>query len=339
MKLKEAEAFCHRFGTGLHAGADMIQLLKAETKHGRPKNRQAMEQLMTGAQNGEQISKLMMANKFFPSVMTAMMRVGEETGRMERTLLMLAQHYRNQIELRRSFIKSITWPCLQLFGAIVVISIVIMLLGMLPVGDILGLGWKGGSGVIKFWGVLAVVFGSIYACYYAFTRNIAGVQNIIPFVYMIPKLGPAIQTITLARFTWTLALGLDAGLEPIRTIKLALDSTDSDYYRAGADDARDAILEGATLDGGLRATHIFPDDFLVRVETAELSGTSAEAMEYVAKEYDERAKTAIKTISGIISVIIWLAVVSFIIMMIVRIAMFIAVPYNEALEMLDERPN
>ena len=93
------------------------------------------------------------------------------------------------------------------------------------------------------------------------------------------------------------------------------------------------------MDGGLRATHIFPDDFLVRVETAELSGTSAEAMEYVAKEYDERAKTAIKTISGIISVIIWLAVVSFIIMMIVRIAMFIAVPYNEALEMLDERPN
>lgn len=335
IKLKESGPFCQRFGTGLKAGADLIQLLNAEAKHGRPAHREAMMFLSERAMKGELLSTSMEQKPYFSSLLVSMTRVGEETGRLERTLLMLAEHFGNQLELKRSFIKSITWPCLQLFGAIVVVSILIMLMDILPIGDILGLGLKGTDGIIKFWGILAIFFGLIYAGWYAFSRNVGGVQNIIPFVYMIPKFGPAIQTITLARFSWTFSLGLDAGLEPIRAIELSLDSTDSEYYCAGAEDARAAILAGSTLEGGLRATEVFPDDFLARVETAELSGSDAEAMENLAKEYDERAKIAIRTLCGILSGIIWLAVVIFIIFMIVQILMSILQPYSEALDMLN----
>ena len=62
-------------------------------------------------------------------------------------------------------------------------------------------------------------------------------QNVVPLIYMIPKLGAAIQTITISRFCWTMALALDSGLDPIRSIRLSLDSTDSEYYQSAADDA------------------------------------------------------------------------------------------------------
>ena len=129
-----------------------------------------------------------------------------------------------------------------------------------------------------------------------------------------------------------MSLGLDAGLDPIRSVKLALDSTDSDYYAVGGPKAEVAIREkGASLSGGLRSTDIFPDDFLVRIEMAELSGTDAESTEGLAKEYDQRAQMALKTIAGIATAIIWLTVAGALIFLIFRIVMFIASAYSDAL--------
>ena len=337
MKLSAATNFCHRFGTGLKAGVDLVAFLEAEASHATGAQKAAMIKLVQGAKRGEHLSDVMEKEKFFPPLMTAMVRVGEATGRMERTLLTLADHYKHRQETRRTFIRSIAWPTLQVFAAIGILSLLIYLMGILvpatggQMTDILGFGLRGGSGVLIFWGYCAVFFGVIAAAIWAFNRNIAGVQNLVPLVYMIPKIGPSIQTITLSRFCWTLALALDAGLDPIRSIRLALDSTDSDYYRAGADDAEKAILGGATLASGIEATNLFPPDFIGRIEISEHSGTDAESMEYLAREYDERAKTAVRVLSGIATIIIRVTVILVFVFLILRIAMTYINALNSAM--------
>ncbi|MEM1068537.1 MAG: type II secretion system F family protein [Planctomycetota bacterium] len=264
--------------------------------------------------------------KFFPPLMTSMVRVGEATGRMERTLLTLSEHYRHQMESRRLFIRSIAWPMLQLVAAVGILSLLIYLMGILTpasggqMTDILGFGLRGGKGVLIFWLYVGSFAGLITLAILGYKRNVGGVQNLIPLVYAIPKAGDAIQTITIARFAWTLALALDAGLDPIRSIRLALDSTDSDYYRAAADDAEKSISGGASLAGAIEATKLFPPDFIGRIEISEFSGTDAESMEYLAKEYDERAKTAIRVLSGIATVLIRVTVILVFVFFIFRIA-------------------
>jgi len=327
MKLSAAANFCHRFGTGLKAGADLIRLLESEAANSSGAQRAAILKLVDGAKRGEHLSDVMEGEKFFPPLMTSMIRVGEATGRMERTLLTLADHYQHQKTSRRLFIQSIAWPTLQLIAAIGIISLLIWLIGILvPAGggqmpDLLGFGLRGTSGVLWFWLYVGVFFGVLGLMIWGYSRNVAGIQNLIPLIYMIPKIGHSIQTITIARFCWTLALALDAGLDPIRSIRLALDSTDSDYYRAGADDAEAAIRGGATLAGAIEATNLFPDDFISRIEISEHSGTDAESMEYLAREYDERAKTAIKVLAGIATIIIRVTVILVFIFLIFRIAM------------------
>ena len=340
MKLAASANFCRRLGTSIRAGADLLKILEAESKHGSGQQREAMQTLHSGAKKGELLSKAMEDHKgFFPPLMVAMMRVGEATGRLDRTLLNLAEHYDQQLALRRKFTSSIIWPGIQLFGGIVVISIVIWLLGNLTpatggqMTDILGLGLRGSGGVLVFWGYIFGFFAIVGFCLWAFSKNLGGVQNIVPILYMIPGIGPALQTITLSRFSWTLALSLDAGLDPIRSIALALDSTDSEYYRAGADDSEKAIRDdGATLAGGLRATSVFPDEYLTRIEIAEMSGTDAESTEGLAREYHERAQIAMKTISGIATGVVWLFVVGALLFFIFRIVMSIMGSYNEALQ-------
>jgi type II secretory pathway component PulF len=326
MTLSSAAGFCHRFGTGLKAGADLLRLLQSEASHGPPQQRNAMKLLREGAKHGESLSSVMEQQRFFPPLMTAMTRVGEATGRLERVLLTLAQHYQHQLTTRRLFIQSIAWPMLQLLAGILVISLLIYLLGILvPAGggqmtDVLGFGLRGASGVLTFWLYLAVFFGIIGGFLWAFSRNIGGLQNIIPLIYMIPKVGASIQTITISRFCWTMALALDSGLDPIRSIRLSLDSTDSDYYRAGGDDAENAILGGATLAGALQATSLFSDEFIARVEIAEHSGTDAESMEHLAREYDERAKSAVRMLAGLATIIIRTSVILVFVYLIFRVA-------------------
>lgn len=338
MALSSAANFCRRFGTGLRAGADLMQLLRSESQHGPARQREAMRTLADQAAQGESLSSAMETRKsFFPRLLISMTRVGEATGRLERTLLALAEHYEQQRQLRRTFLMAIGWPAFQLIAALGVLSLLIYLLGILSpatggeMTDILGLGLRGGRGVLIFWSYILVVVALVATVYWAFTRNLGGLQNLVPLLYMIPKLGAAIQTITLARFSWTLSLALDAGLDPIRAVTLALDSTDSDYYRSATDDAEKAIRHGETLAGALRATDLFPDDFLTQIEVAELSGTDAESIDSLAREYDQRAKTAMKAMAGFASGAIWLGVIAFMIFFILRLLLNVVGMYRSAL--------
>ena len=339
MSLTAAAQFCHRMGVGLRAGVDLIMLLGTETAQGSGPQRQAMHALKDGAAGGEQLHTIMKREQpFFPPLMVAMTRVGEETGRLERSLLSLASHYEQQKKTRKDFISSITYPGLQLFGAIMVISLLIYIMGMLtPPGggqmtDILGFGLRGGSGVLWFWFYIAIVIAVISAVYFALTRNVAGIQNIVPLIYMIPKIGPAIQTITISRFCWTMALALDAGLDPIRSIHLSLDCTGSEYYQSASSDAESAIRDGATMAGAIDATGVFPKSFVQRVEAAEMSGTDAESMDHLAVEYNERAKSAVKMLSMTATILVRTSVILFLVYLIYRIGASYLGMYDQAFE-------
>ncbi|WP_286177535.1 type II secretion system F family protein [Rhodopirellula sp. JC639] len=325
-------------GIGLRAGADLLRLLKAETKYGPPRQREAVSHVLESVEAGFQISDAMKQRAaYFPRLMVSLTRVGESTGKLERTFNTLADHFDQQVALRRLFLTSIAWPVIQLGLGLGVISIVIYLMGILTpstggqMADILGFGLRGGKGVLIFWGYIACVAAILWSLYYAYQRNLGGVQNLVPLLYMVPKLGPSLQTITLSRFTRTLSLALGAGLDPIRSVKLSLDSTDSDYYRGGGELFESAIRDrGDTLAGGLRSTDLFPEPFLHLVEVAEMSGTESESIDHLAVEYEERAKMAMRTLSGVATGIIWMAVAGTLIFFIFRMASVYLGAINEA---------
>ncbi|WP_253156159.1 type II secretion system F family protein [Stieleria tagensis] len=338
MSLSAAAGFSRRMGTGLRAGADILRLLKSESKYGSNQQREAISHLLTSINEGFSLTDAMKQRpKFFPGLMISLTRVGEDTGKLERTFLTLAEHYEQQVQLRRQFMSSISWPAIQMFLGLGVISLFIYLLGILQpasggqMADMLGFGLRGGTGVLIFWSYIAAVAAIFVALYVAYQRNLGGVQNLIPLLYLIPKFGPALQTITLSRFTRTLALSLGAGLDPIRSVKLSLDSTDSEYYRSGGEIFETAIRDrGDTLAGGLRSTSLFPETFLQLVEVAELSGTESESIDHLCTEYEERAKMAMRTLSGIATSVVWLITAGTLVFLIIRMAMNIFGAYGLA---------
>ena len=104
----------------------------------------------------------------------------------------LAAHFEQQVKLRRQFLTSIAWPTVQLTLGILIISLVIYLMGILvPAGggqmeDMLGFGLRGGKGVLIFWGYILCIAAIVWALIYAYKKNLGGVQNLVPILYLIP---------------------------------------------------------------------------------------------------------------------------------------------------------
>ena len=257
MPLSAAAKFCHRLGMGLHAGADLLKLLNSESAHGSLHQRKAMLKLADGAKRGEQLSDVMEEEKpYFPPLMTAMTRTGEATGKLEQALLTLAEHFDQQLKIAPPLsCQSIAWPMLQF--------VIAGILRPLP-GDLHSWAFSHRSGVARcttfsasasaadsaefcvFWGYIAIFFG-IHCCVWSvgvLSHNVAGIQNLVPLVYMVPKHRTLeFKPSPSSRFCWTMALALDAlDLTPIRSIRLALDSTGQRLLsQRGAEDAEQAI--------------------------------------------------------------------------------------------------
>lgn len=338
MGIATAAGFCHRLGIGFRAGADLIALIRAEAKSGSPRHREILQNVAAGLADGQSLTDTMKSQgRYFPPLMIALVNVGESTGRLERALLSLAEHYEHRVSMRRTFLMGIAWPVLQLVGAILAIGFLIWLLGVLspPTGgemmDVAGFGLRGTSGVAIYFGFVFLFFAMLALAVFAIRNNWLGLHNLIPLFYGIPKLGPAIRVITLSRFCWTLAMTLDAGLDPMRSVRLALESTGSEFYRSGIAPAQQAIQHGSSLSVALQRSEVIPEEFITNLEVAELSGTDAESLETLARDYDQRARTAIRTLTGILTGVIWLFVIVILVFMIFRMLMNIVGVYREAL--------
>jgi type II secretory pathway component PulF len=339
LSLAASANFCRRLGTGLRAGVDILRLLKSETQHGSPKQRAAMGEVHDAIRAGHTLTEaLRRQGNYFPSLLITMTNAGEATGKFEKTLLTLADYFDLRLKIRRDFFRQISWPVLQLVAAVLILSLLIYILGVLtpPTGgemfDPTGFGLRGFSGVLKFFGYISVLAAVIGGTIWAFLNNVGGVHNLVPLLYRLPVVGSALQTLTLSRFTWTLALTLDAGIDPIRAIHLSLDATESEFYRSAKGDVVTAIRGGKTMSETLSATHIFPDDFVTALEVAELSGTDAEALHHLAADYDDRAQRAMSTLASFASRVIWIAVMLLLVGLIARMAMRIMGGIQDALQ-------
>lgn len=339
MSYGAAAKFCQRLGAGTRAGVDILRLLQQETKHGRPVQRTVMAEVLSAVRAGYPLPEaLSQQGGFFPPLLVAMVSAGEATGKLEQTMLVLGEYFDQRVRIRREFLQQIAWPVFQLFVAINVIGLLIYILGVLrpatggEMMDVLGFGLRGGTGVAVYYGYVFGFLLFVALALLAFQKNFMGVHNLLPLLYRIPLFGTALQTITLARFTWTFALSLEAGLDPIRSIHLGLDATASDFYRSGKHTVETAIRTGGTMTEALAASEVFPEEFLATIEAAELSGTDAEAMQHLAADYDERARLAMRTLGTLASRGVWLFVTVLLVYLILKIAMTIGGAYRDAMQ-------
>lgn len=338
--LRALVQLCRRVGTQLDAGVDDRTIWNREVQRASGPQRQMMTEISQGIQQGETLGDaLKRTGDYFPHVFREMVRLGDETGHLDRILQELSERYEHRLQLRLAFLAGITWPMIQLVFAICVVGLLIWVMGFIgqmtgQVVDVLGLGLVGTKGLVVYFAFLGSLGFGGWLLWMFYSRGQLDFLPLGRIIMSIPGVGMPLKTIALSQMAWTMALTTGGGLDARRSLRLGLESTHSDYYTKYIDQVDRDIMAGEDIGGALRNTGVFPAEFLDAIDTGEISGNLSEMLEKLAADYQARAKAAFNTLSLIAGFGVWLAVAGVIISLIFRIFFTYLNTLNGALEEL-----
>jgi type IV pilus assembly protein PilC len=277
--------------------------------------------------DGNEMAEAMRAQgRAFPTLMIEMVEVAERTGALPEILRGLADHYDNNLRLRRTFFSAIAWPVFQLLAAIFVNAIVIFVLGLLGGGrgqpyDVLGLGLHGTTGAILWLMMTLGTLTAIVVGYLLFRRTFASQQVLDPLLLQIPVIGHSIRSFAIARFSWAFSLTQQAGMSMKESLRSSLRATSNGAYMAAARPMWEGIHNGQTLTEAMAETRLFPPDYLQIVEVAEEAGAVPERLEQLSPQFEDQARRALGALTVALGWAVWTMGAGFMIFLIFRIVL------------------
>jgi type IV pilus assembly protein PilC len=273
---------------------------------------------------------------FFPILFGEMIAIAEQTGHLDGVLAQLADHYDNQIKMRRIFWGAIAWPLVQLGMAIAVVGFLIWITGWIrsagggPNVDILGFGLVGDRGLAIYVTFLAIVGAAFFLVIRGISRGLIWTRPIQRLVLRIPVLGDALQTLALSRMAWSMEVTMNTGMDIRRALRLSLRSTQNARYLDQIPTIDASILQGTSLTEAFRLAGGYPVDFLDTLAVGEESGKVVESMGRLARQYQERARLALATLSLVAGWAVWACIAAIIIALIFRLFGFYLGALNSA---------
>lgn len=305
LSLSQLENTCYRLGLSLKAGIPIAKAWEIESRLLRGRTRRVFDGVLGRVRSGTTLADSMAGEKSFPPLLTEMVRVGEETGQLDQALLRLADHYRNLVRTKRTFLQGITWPVLQLIAASAVISLFFVVLHILQtkisglvVPDIFLLGLSPLGNLRVFWGLLAIVTVSIFVAVKVSRSRWFGLFP-MRIALAVPLLGSTIKTLALSRFAWAFGMAVDSGMNAQKAVRLGLRSTDNNFYKAHEESITNAVSRGEEFFTALHRTDAFPNDLLQAVQVGELTGELTESLERLSDDYRDQSAINLRRISQI----------------------------------------
>ena len=329
ISLRTLAGFCRRVATQLAAGVDIRAILRREHDSApsatlKRKLKRLQEETSQGASLDGAFES---TGEYFPRLFRDMVRLGEETGRLESVLEQLATYYEHQCTVRRGFLAAISWPVIQLVFAICIIGFLIWILGVIAPADgeavdILGFGLTGNDGLFTYCVFLACVGAAGFAVYHAIRTGALWGKQVQKVFLQIPGLGMALKTLALARVAWAMNLTFGAGMEVKRCVRLSLAASGNAYYEDCTEEISTSINAGRSVFEAFSATGKFPYEFLDTLEAGEQGGRITESMGQLSRQYQQYAQDAIKVLATIGGFAVWAAVAAVIVFLIFRLFFF-----------------
>ncbi len=337
--MRSLAGLCGRLATSLEAGIDARTVWAREAERATgPAARRALGLLRESVDRGDSLADgLARTGDYFPELLRDLVEVGEQTGRLPEVFRQLAENFELRLKLRREFRAAIAWPVLQLGLASGVIGLLILAMGIIGditghTVDILGFGLVGPRGLAIYLGFLGAVAACFGGAVFAIRRGMVWTHPIQRLVMRLPGLGRVLQTLALSRFTWSLSLALEAGMEVRRAMRLALRNTGNVRYTGRVDVIDAELAAGHSFHDALAGSGVFPLELLDAVAVGEHSGRLVESMELLSRAYHHQARTSLAVVNTLAGMVVWLIVAGIIIAMIFRLFSFYLGALNQGLQ-------
>ncbi len=316
----ELARFARQMHSLLHAGVPLIQALQGLTRAyaGSPLA-EVLQRIIRSLEAGHDLaSALHRQPETFSPLFVALVRMGEQSGRLEAIFAALARDLEREEQTRKRLRAASRYPLLVI--AVTLIAVAVIDLQVVPAfaqvfrqfGTELPLPTRvllaSSRLLIQGWPVLllGLLLGGLGLRLYL--QDERGRYRWDRWRLHLPLLGPLLQQAALARFGHGFALAQASGLPLITGLTLVARALGNRFIESRILAMRDGIERGERLSETARRSGVFDDLALQMFAVGETTGTLDDLMEEIAGYYDRELDYALDRLSAAVEPLLTLIV-------------------------------
>lgn len=309
LPLKQLINFCSQLASIVHAGVALANALdmlysKMEKGHLKDITGNLLELVQKGNSLSDAIAK---QGRAFPGIMLNMIKAGEQTGDLDKSLNKLAEQFEKEMKLKNQIKSAMNYP--KILGAVTALVFIILAMFVLPkmvsgmseVPTMTRILLNVANFLLKYWYVI-ILIGVILYFTIPIIKNIPKVRFALDKMKLkIPKVGKLIRKTYTATFARTLATLYEGGISIVDAISMATATVGNTYVSAQMDEAIFKIKKGEPMSKAIASQECFDPLLTSMLFVGEESGVLGDVLNRVANYFDEEADTAVKGLTALIN--------------------------------------
>jgi type IV pilus assembly protein PilC len=318
--MRELAVFSRQFATLVASGMPMLRTLHSlEEQTQDDEIREATAGIRADVEAGSTLEQAMGRHpKVFDRLFRAMVRSGEESGRLEDALDRIAFQVEKTDALRRQVKSALMYPALVFgFAVVVLVAIVVLVIPVfvgvfkdiasehpgesssLPAPTQLCVGVS--DALTGYWFVIIPVLVLTVVAFFRWKRTERGKETWDRLVLRIPfKIGDVIQKVALARWSRTFSGSVSAGVPMLQAIKLTGETAGNIVIEQAMEDVYASVKRGGSLAGPIEQNPIFPPMVGHMVAVGEETGQLEHMMSKIADFYEAEVDAKVKALTALI---------------------------------------
>jgi type IV pilus assembly protein PilC len=318
--MRELAVFSRQFATLVASGMPMLRTLSTLEEQTQDEMiREAAGGLRADVEAGSTLQQAMERHpKVFDRLFRAMVRSGEESGRLEDALDRVAFQVEKTDALRRQVKSALMYPALVFgFATVVLVAIVMFVIPIfagifkelaeehpgesaaLPLPTQVCVGAS--NALTGYWFVIipALVIG--FFAFFRWKKTERGKEIWDRFTLRIPfKIGDVIQKVALARWSRTFSGAVSSGVPMLQAITLTGQTAGNIVVEKAMDDVYASVKRGGSLAGPIQQTPIFPPMVGHMMAVGEETGQLEHMLSKIADFYEAEVDAKVKALTALI---------------------------------------
>jgi type IV pilus assembly protein PilC len=320
VNMRELAVFSRQFATLVASGMPMLRTLHTlEEQTQDDKIREAVAGLRADVEAGSTLEQAMERHPdVFDRLFRAMVRSGEQSGRLEDALDRIAFQVEKADALRRQVKSALMYPALVFgFAAVVLIAVVTFVIPIF-VGIFEEIGEEhpgedsalpiptqmcvtASDAITGYWYILLPALVGAVVLFFRWKRTERGKEAWDRFVLRIPfKIGDVIQKVALARWSRTFSGSVSAGVPMLQSIKLTGETAGNIVLEQAMEDVYASVKRGGSLAGPIERNGIFPPMVGHMTAVGEETGQLEHMLTKIADFYEAEVDAKVKALTALI---------------------------------------
>ncbi len=287
----------------------VFRLLGEESE--KPLLQKTLLEIANDLQAGSSISKALEKHpKIFSPFYVNMVKAGEESGKLDQTLLYLADYLDRSYEVTSKARNALIYPAFVI--SVFAIVMILMMTAVIP--NLSAILQDSGQAIPTYTAVviaisnffvnygifLLVLFLLGVAYLWRFAHSPKGEEILSRLKLSLPYLGSLYRTLYLSRIADNMNTTLSSGIPVVRALEISGAVVGNRVYEDALTRAVESVRGGSSIADSLQATPEIPNIMIQMIRIGEETGELASILKTLANFYEREVKNAVDTLVDLI---------------------------------------